>query len=212
MFLIRVSLPDRAGSLGAVASAMGTVGADIHAVEIVGREFGRVIDDFLVKLPLGVMPDHVVSACTSLSDVVVLWCARYPGGAGLESDVEALERMLADPEQAAEIMTEAGPGVFHSHWAVLVDVTDAVVLHATPLAPDLDPGGLGKLGPLDLCHTRDLPSGWLPEWVETTVAVVPVGSRQAIVLGRHGGPEFLSAELARLRYLATLCPTRSDRS
>ena len=51
VFLIRVSIPDRPGSLGAVASAMGTVGADIHAVEIVGREMGRVIDDFLVKLP-----------------------------------------------------------------------------------------------------------------------------------------------------------------
>lgn len=207
MFLIRVSLPDRPGSLGAVASAMGTVGADINAVEIVGREIGKVIDDFLVTLPAGVMPDHVVSACTSLDDVKVLWCSRYPGGAGLESDVETLERMLADPDQAAEIMTESGPPVFHCHWAVLVDRADKTIVHATPLAPDFDAERLALIGSLDVCHTKDLPVGWLPEWVETTVAVVPVASDQAIILGRHGGPEFLSSELARLRYLATLIPT-----
>ena len=32
---MRVTLPDRPGSLGAVATAMGGVGADINAVEIV---------------------------------------------------------------------------------------------------------------------------------------------------------------------------------
>ena len=206
MFLIRVSLPDRAGALGAVASAMGTVGADIHAVEIVAREDGRVIDDFLVKLPAGVMPDHVVSSTTTLTDVQVLWCARYPGGAGLESDVEALERMLADPEQAAEIMTEATPGVFHCNWAVLLDVAKKSVLHATTLAPDLKPADLANLEPLDRCHSRSLPTGWLPEWVETEIAVTPVSAGRAIALGRHGGPDFMSAELARLRYLATLIP------
>ena len=35
MFLMRVTLPDRPGSLGSVATAMGGVGGDINAVEIV---------------------------------------------------------------------------------------------------------------------------------------------------------------------------------
>lgn len=207
MFLIRVSLPDRPGALGAVASAMGTAGADIHAVEIVGREHGRVIDDFMVKLPAGTMPDGVVSACTSLSDVKVLWCSRYPGGAGLESDVEVLERMLADPEQAPEILAESVPAVFHCHWAVLVDVRDRTTQYSTPLAPDLSEEGIEQLGALDECHTLDLPAGWVPQWVETTAGVVPLGRHLAIVAGRHGGPEFLAAEMARLRYLATLITT-----
>lgn len=204
VFLIRVSLPDRPGALGAVASAMGTAGADIHAVEIVGREHGRVIDDFMVSLPTGTMPDSAVSACTSLPDVQVLWCSRYPGGAGLESDVEVLERMLADPEQGPEILTEAAPSVFHCHWAVLVRVADRTVQHSTPLAPDLSREGLDQLGEFRECHTKELPAGWIPQWVETTVGVVPVGRDLAVVVGRHGGPEFLTAEMARLRYLATL--------
>ena len=51
VFLMRVSLPDRPGSLGAVASAMGSVGGDINAVEIVEKGDGIVVDDFIVDLP-----------------------------------------------------------------------------------------------------------------------------------------------------------------
>lgn len=204
MFLIRVSLPDRPGSLGAVATALGTAGADIQAVTIVGREAGRVIDDFIVVLPVGMMPDSAVSACTSIEGVQVLWCSRYPGGADLESDVEVLERMLADPDQAAEILTEAAPPVFHCHWAVLVDADVRKVLHSTPLAPDLDLAALDRIGPLKECRTTELPAGWVPHWVETVLGVIPLGDHRSIVAGRHGGPDFLAAEMARLRYLATL--------
>ena len=51
VFLMRVTLPDRPGSLGAVATAMGGVGGDINAVEIVEKGAGIVVDDFIVDLP-----------------------------------------------------------------------------------------------------------------------------------------------------------------
>jgi hypothetical protein len=35
VFLMRITLPDRPGSLGSDATAKGSVGADIHDVEIV---------------------------------------------------------------------------------------------------------------------------------------------------------------------------------
>ena len=50
MFLLRVALPDRPGSLGAVATALGTAGADIQAVEIVEKYEGFAVDDFMVCL------------------------------------------------------------------------------------------------------------------------------------------------------------------
>ncbi|GAB3704538.1 ACT domain-containing protein [Mariniluteicoccus flavus] len=207
MFLIRVALPDRPGTLGAVASAMGTVGADIQAVEIVGRhEDGRVVDDFMVSLPESVMPDNAVSACTQLEGVSVLWCARYPAGTGLELDVEVLERMLAEPAHAAEVLCQSAPGMFHSHWSVLVNKVNRSVIHATPMAPDLTSEVLADLGPFDFTRTLELDKGWVPEWVETTLAVTPVRGNRALLLGRHGGPAFLAAEVARLRYLATLVP------
>ena len=53
---MRVTLPDRPGSLGAVATAMGGVGADINAVEIVEKGAGIVVDDFIVDLPPNQLP------------------------------------------------------------------------------------------------------------------------------------------------------------
>jgi ACT domain-containing protein len=49
-FVLRVSLPDRPGALGAVASRIGAVRGDVVAVEIVEREEGRAVDEFVVEL------------------------------------------------------------------------------------------------------------------------------------------------------------------
>ena len=45
MYLLRVVLPDRPGTLGAVATALGHAQADINAVEIVEKGTGYVIDE-----------------------------------------------------------------------------------------------------------------------------------------------------------------------
>lgn len=207
VYLMRVALPDRPGALGAVATALGTAEADIQAVEIVGRDdAGDVVDDFIIQLPPSAMPDNAVSACTQVEGVRVLWCSRYPGGAGLELDIEVLERMLAEPDHAAEILCGGAPAVFHCHWAVLVNKSRAEVLHATPMAPDLTPEVVAEIGPFDFTRTFDLDKGWVPNWVETTMVATPVRGGRALLLGRHGGPAFLTAEVARLRYLATLVP------
>ncbi|GAB3623235.1 hypothetical protein GCM10027418_13170 [Mariniluteicoccus endophyticus] len=207
MFLIRVALPDRPGSLGGVAAAMGEVGADIRAVEIVGRlEDGRVVDDFMFTLPDGVMPDNAVSACTQVDGVNVMWCARYPGGGSLDLDIEVLERMLAEPENAAEILCQSAPSVFHCHWAVLLNKKERRTLHATPLAPDLSPEEIDAIGPFDFTRTAELEKGWVPEWPETILVATPVRGGRALLLGRNGGPTFLASEVARLRHLAALVP------
>ncbi len=49
-YLVRVALPDRPGALGAVASRIGAVRADVIAVEIVERRQGSAIDEFVVEL------------------------------------------------------------------------------------------------------------------------------------------------------------------
>ena len=119
---MRVTLPDRPGSLGAVATAMGGVGGDINAVEIVEKGDGVVVDDFIVDLPPNQLPETIVTACQNLPGVRVEWISRYPEGGGLQSDLEALERMTADPANAAETLVSLCPVVFRSHWAALIAV------------------------------------------------------------------------------------------
>ena len=61
-FLIRVQLPDRPCALGAVATALGRAGGDIDSVDIVERGPGTAVDDLVVDLPPGGLPDGLVTA------------------------------------------------------------------------------------------------------------------------------------------------------
>lgn len=206
MFLMRVSLPDRPGSLGAVASVIGLLGADISAIAIVQRDVGSAVDDFIVTLPPGRFPDGLVSACHSVEGVHVEWISRYPEGAGLETDLEALEQMVADPEQAAETLTTSAPSVFHTHWALLIDTAARPrVTFSTPLAPDLD-AELSWFAPFDSAHRVESDAAFTAAWGDTVMAMAPVTGQRAIAVGRQGGPAFLDSELARLRHLAGLVP------
>jgi UTP:GlnB (protein PII) uridylyltransferase len=49
-FVIRVRMSDRPGALGLVASRIGAVGGDIIALEVLQRDDGQVIDEFVVEL------------------------------------------------------------------------------------------------------------------------------------------------------------------
>ena len=200
---MRVALPDRPGSLGAVASAMGSVGGDINAVEIVEKGDGVVVDDFIVDLPTGRLPETIITACHRLEGVRVEWISRYPEGGGLQSDLEALERMTADPASAAETLVSLSPVVY---WSVLLEVSGDEVssLAATTLAPDFDTSNAGPLAPFDITHRIELDSGWLPGWADSTVVVVPLTRDRVIAIGRLGGPAFLDSEIARLHHLAAL--------
>jgi hypothetical protein len=207
VFLMRVSLPDVPGSLGAIASAMGSVGADILAVEIVEKREGVAIDDFVVGLPPDKLPDNLISSCHGLDGVTVEWISRYPEGGGLQSDLEALERMTSDPDHAAETLAASAPAVFRSQWSVLVEVAGdgtASATYSTPMAPDLDPDELKRLAPFDETHRLNLDGEWIPGYGDSVVVVAPLGPSRAIVISRVGGPSYLDSEVARLQHLARL--------
>jgi ACT domain len=205
VFLMRVTLPDRPGSLGAVATAIGHSNGDINAVEIVEKRDGYVVDDFIVDLPNNQLPETIVAACQHLPDVHVEWISRYPEGGGLQSDLEALERMTAEPENAAETLASLCPVVFRSHWAVMIELSpEPKATFSTTLAPDLTAELIGQLAPFDATHRVELSSGWVPGWGDSTVVVTPLTQDRVIAIGRLGGPAFLDSEIARLNHLAAL--------
>lgn len=203
VLLLRVQLPDRPGSLGAVATAMGTEGADISAIEIVEKGPGYAINDFMLTMPPESLPDTLISACTAIDGVRVLWLSRYPVSWGLASDIDTLNQMTASPENALDILAALAPKVFHSQWAVVLDPERRVV-HQSDLAPDLDDAQCDLFAPFDSPHVVNLPNGWLPGWNEVTAAVVPASRDHLLVIGRQGGPDFLDSELRRLEHLAAL--------
>ena len=101
-FLLRVELPDVPGSLGRLATAIGEAGGDIEAIEIVEkRHDGTAVDDVLLEMHGGAMPDSIVSACNALDGVQVLWINRYAAGGNLFLDLEAVEELTDRPREGA---------------------------------------------------------------------------------------------------------------
>ncbi len=49
-YVVRIALPDRPGALGLVASRIGAVGGDIVAINILEREEGQAVDEFVVEI------------------------------------------------------------------------------------------------------------------------------------------------------------------
>lgn len=203
-YLLRVELPDVPGSLGRLASAIGAAGANIEAIEIVGKDLalGVAIDDVFITPDPGVMPDSIVSACTQLDGVEVLWISRYAAGGNLFLDLEAVESMTQDPTGSVIRLVDAVPEVFRVDWGVhLVRKGDDVVVeHGTPAAPTQVPVGVAWPEHLQRAERLDVP----PEWSDLVVAASPIDADEFVVVGRRGGPEFLDSELARLAHLVAM--------
>ncbi len=197
---MRVALPARPGSLGAVATALGSIGAQINLVEIVEKD-GIEIDEFVLELPESQDVESIVTACDALEGVQVQWIRNYARGGNIELDIQVLQRMAADPPRAAETFVAAAPVVFRARWALLLDVSAREVTFSTAGAPHLDGAMLARFLPLHEVHRVALEDGWLPGWGRCSAVVAPMGPQHAVVVGRPGDPPFLTSELARLQYL-----------
>lgn len=202
MFLVRIKLPDQPGSLGAVATAIGSLGGDIEAIEIVERGPGYAIDHFLLELPAGTPTDAIVSASAELAGAEVLWVSRYPSNWGIASDIATLEQMAEDPENAVSILVTAAPVLFHSQWALAMDA-ETNILAMSELSPVI-PEAIARQLQVTEQARAELARDWLPGWGETTVLASPLPGGGVLVLGRSGGPAFLDSELGRLRHLCAL--------
>ncbi len=146
-----------------------------------------------------------MSACSSVPGVEVIWFSRYGAGGGLHMDLEAVEQMSSVPAEAIEVLVEQAPSVLHADWAALLDGTEGAtvrVVQETSATPEFGPV-IEKWLPLSQATTLDAPDG--EGMAESVLVAAPLESdRQVLVVGRRGGPAFLSSEVARLSYLANL--------
>jgi len=71
LFRVQVSLPDRPGSLGALASAIGFAGGDIRGLVVLRSEDGRGIDDSTIAVP-GSDPTDFLHVLGSIGGVEVI--------------------------------------------------------------------------------------------------------------------------------------------
>lgn len=213
-FLLRVALPDRPGALGALATALGEVGADILSLDVVERRDDLAVDDVLVELPAGGLADSLLTAVSLVDGAAVESLRPWSGGTDLRRDLELVDALAAHPASALACLTEESPGVFRAGWALLVvqqgGGSPARVLLGSRAAPGVTALDVPFL-PLPTARRVAAGEDWVPErWraLGTELAVAPVGCpERALLLGRPGGPRFLDSELVRLAHLAGLAAT-----
>lgn len=209
-YVLRVVLPDRPGSLGAVASALGGVGADILAMDIVERSHESAVDDIVVDLPSGKQPDVLITAAETVPGVRVESVRPDPGVADRHREWELVEAIAAEPAKAIETLARMLPKVLRAGWAIVVRVGDDKEIHllagggGVPNLTGVTPGW----APVDEATALDPEAYWVPEdWktIGTEMAVARVGSAEiAVLVGRPGGPALRDSEIARLGHLAGL--------
>ena len=191
-FLLRVELPDVPGSLGRLAGAIGEAGGDIDAIEIVEKRAGTAVDDVLLEIAPGTMPDSVVSAVNGLDGVRVVWISRYNAGGNLFLDLEAVEELTANPEGALDRLIDLLPVTFRADWAARVSKIDGIV-YTTEAAPsDLTWVQIDRAEPIE--HDDE----------NTIACAARLNKTEIVVIGRRGGPDFLDSEIARLGHLVGL--------
>jgi hypothetical protein len=208
-YVLRVVLPDRPGSLGAVATALGQIGADILAMDVVERAVGHAVDDIVVDIPPGRQPDALITAAESVYGVRVESVRPDPGVVDSHREWELVEAPASDPKHAMKILAGRLPKVLRAGWAIVVRVeNDKVELIAggggVPRLDGIRPGW----APVNKPAVLDPEASWVPaDWktLGTEMAVAPLGSPDvAVLVGRPGGPAIRDSELARLTHLAGL--------
>jgi hypothetical protein len=111
-YLLRLVLPDRPGALGAVATALGTVGADILSVDVIERSPGSATDDFVVELPPDKLADSLVSAAATVPGVQVESIRPYAGQIDPHRELALLDSLGQSPESSLPPpRARCGPGV-----------------------------------------------------------------------------------------------------
>jgi hypothetical protein len=211
-FLLRVVLPDKPGSLGAVATALGNAGADILGVNVVERSPGHAVDDLAVELPPGRPPDVLITAAESVPGVEVESVRPHFGQLDTHHELELIEEITGDPAGGMTLLAEGVPRIFRAGWAMIVerDGDRSFRLAESAAAPETREGDLHWL-PLKRAVVIDPALHWVPDpWTEldTELAAAPFGEGlQALVVGRPGGPAFRPSELARLTHLAGIVAT-----
>ncbi len=132
-------MPDRPGALGQIASRIGAVRGDVHAIEILEAGAGRVIDEIVVSLPDASLVDLMVAEVHAIDEVSVEHVRptdheRRDGG--LLALALAADLAEAEPLSRPRALVSYAAQLTDATWAMLVSDTEVIAEHGDVPAPE----------------------------------------------------------------------------
>lgn len=196
---LRISVPDRPGSLGRVTSAIGAAGGDIAKVDVLESEAGRALDDVFVQVRDPAHLDRLCRTVESLSGVTINGVQQPAPPATGHTELELVQQVLAQPGRSLQTLVDGAPAALGADWAALLefdqDGAQSAVLAVSTRGPAA--GSITVSAPLRLSSVRVLH----PDTDEpySGAAVVPLsGTQVGLLLVRESGVDFHQSELWRL--------------
>jgi len=213
-YLLRIQLPDEPGALGYVAAALGEVEGDIRSVDVVDYGAnGVVVDDIVVALPMGLLPDTLITAAQSISGVEVDSIRPFSGSVDRRGQIALLAKFsqhTKNLDRALGDVVDGLPQTMTAGWAIVLgEQSDGHwVRRASSTAAPEDNGRTLPEAPIDSPRNLDPDEEtWLPEdWtvMDSSIAATPMGEGLVLVIGRPGGPDFLPSEVEHLGRIGTI--------
>jgi hypothetical protein len=197
---LRISLPDRPGSLGQVTRVLGIAGADIIQLVVLERGEGRAVDDLTVYWPDSAPRDALVQGLRTISGVTIegVWGTREAPGSYPE--LEILKYITTAGDRALATLIDSMPVLFSADWAAAAtEKTPRSVVHSSWRAPS-DVPFPSITPPRPEAHS--LPSG-----LNIVAAPLPPLAL-TFLLARADGPPFHRIEVHRLTRILEIFLTR----
>jgi hypothetical protein len=197
--------------LGLVASALGTVDADIISVDVVERGNGYAIDDMIIELPPDRLADSLVTAAVGVPGVRVESIRSYHAILDPARELELIDALAAHPDDALTRLADGVTRIFTAGWTLILadpasghdhDKRVSPVLARSAAAPEADELEV-RWWPVPRAQALDADQAWVPgEWDSeaTELAASPLKD-MAILVGRPA-MRWLPGELARLNHLS----------
>ena len=141
-YLLRIWLPDRPGALGAVASRLGAVGADVVGIEILETGAGQAIDELVIRLPDPSWRDLLLAEVSQVDGVAVEELRPAPASVG-DRHLAALEAatLLATcptEDEGFALLCEYLSDQLEADWVVVAELSEGDVVASVGAPPDLD--------------------------------------------------------------------------
>jgi hypothetical protein len=202
---LRISVPDRPGSLGRVTSAIGSSGGDIAKVDVLESETGRALDDVFVTVRDAAHLDRLTRTVGGLPGVTIVGVQHPAPPATGHTDLELVQQVLSQPGRALRTLVDGAPGALGADWAALLefdaDGAQSAVLATSIRAPQ--PETISVAAPLRLGGVRVLDPA--TDQPYSGAALVPLtGTYVGLLLVRESGVDFHRTELWRFGPLGAI--------